>query len=146
MEDNSSAVAIHVYFLFFSVYDDLKSKCSTYFKGLREITICSLEDFYDWLSIGQNELQSSVTKNNLRSSRFHTIFIFSIYKQKHTADEEVIEAGKLQFVDLAGSESGSRINATDVSKKDDVNINKSIFAFENVIKALAHNQPDVPYR
>lgn len=57
-----------------------------------------------------------------------------------------LQLGVLTLVDLAGSESVGRSGARDERAKEAGNINKSLLTFSRVIKALAKNEPHIPYR
>merc|ERR1719274_99176 len=59
-------------------------------------------------------------------------------------EDEVI--GRVHFVDLAGSERTKVSGAEGQRMKEAQNINKSLAALGDVLRALAKNQRHVPYR
>lgn len=76
---------------------------------------------------------------NAESSRSHSIF--TVYIETAIDDpsnpkKQKIKAGKLNLVDLAGSERQSKTQATGVRLDEAKNINLSLSALGNVIKAL----------
>ena len=64
----------------------------------------SRKDVMQALTIGHNNRSCGETKMNARSSRSHCIFTIFVEKQEKKGPEEVVTVGKLNMVDLAGSE------------------------------------------
>ena len=71
---------------------------------------------------------------NARSSRSHSIFIWTVFQKDTKTDASKI--GKLYWIDLAGSEKTLKTNATGQTLEEAKMINKSLSALGNVINAL----------
>ncbi|CAM9826211.1 unnamed protein product [Choristocarpus tenellus] len=85
---------------------------------------------------------------NATSSRSHAILTLNI-KQRDIGDEGGIMAvqSKISLIDLAGSERAKSTGAEGDRLKEGANINKSLSALGNVIKALTSSGGGhVPYR
>ena len=82
---------------------------------------------------------------NKSSSRSHSILI--IYSELKTKTENgyTIKSGKLNLIDLAGSENNKKTGNQGIRMTESTNINKSLLALGKVINALVKNQR-VPYR
>ena len=81
---------------------------------------------------------------NAKSSRSHSLFIVTIFQRNSITDST--KAGKLYFVDLAGSEKISKTGVEGQLLEDAKNINKSLMMLGMVINSLTENKPYVPYR
>lgn len=82
-------------------------------------------------------------------SRSHCIFTIAIQLKEITSSgEELTRNGKLNFVDLAGSENMARAGTgNNISRrKEGQAINLSLFTLGRVITALSGNAPHIPYR
>jgi kinesin family member 2/24 len=93
------------------------------------------------IAYGMGERTISTTSSNVDSSRSHAILqiLFKDPFQK--------VCGRLAFIDLAGSERAS--DAIDQSKQtrmDGAEINKSLLALKECIRALDHDQKHLPFR
>jgi len=64
--------------------------------------VSSEEDIADLIRQGETSRSVASTKMNARSSRSHSLFIITV-EQKNLADDS-IKIGKLNLIDLAGSE------------------------------------------
>ena len=83
------------------------------------------------------------TKCNEYSSRSHTIVVLNIL-QKFEDDTE--KKGKLNFIDLAGSEKVSKTEVYGESFEELKKINLSLTVLGNVIQALTTRADYIPYR
>jgi kinesin family protein 11 len=129
------------------VYDDPDNKGSTCIKGLCEVTVHNTNEVYNLLNMGTAERQTAATNLNRLSSRSHTIFTILVRTRELTIDgEEIIKSGKLNLIDLAGSENIGKSGATDMRAREAGTINKSLLTLGKVIKALASKMQHVPYR
>jgi kinesin family protein 5 len=82
---------------------------------------------------------------NERSSRSHSIFILTIFQRNTKSDST--KAGKLYFIDLAGSEKVAKTMATGSVLEEAKNINKSLMCLGMVINALTEGKSThIPYR
>uniref|UniRef100_A0A1B0CM91 Kinesin-like protein n=1 Tax=Lutzomyia longipalpis TaxID=7200 RepID=A0A1B0CM91_LUTLO len=84
------------------------------------------------------------TNMNEHSSRSHAIFLIKI--EMCELDSNTVKVGKLNLIDLAGSERQSKTGATAERLKEASKINRALSSLGNVISALAENSPHIPYR
>ena len=87
------------------------------------------------------------TNMNATSSRSHAIFTITIERVDKGADnKDAFRVGKLNLVDLVGSERQGKTGAEGVRLKEATKINLSLTALGNVISALVDGSKHVPYR
>uniref|UniRef100_A0A061S1E0 Kinesin-like protein n=3 Tax=Tetraselmis sp. GSL018 TaxID=582737 RepID=A0A061S1E0_9CHLO len=116
-----------------------------YIDGAQEHIVSSDAHLLSVLESGSKIRHVSATGMNLESSRSHAIFMVTISK-KNTKDLS-IKTGKLFLVDLAGSEMVCKTGARGEQLEEAKNINKSLSALGNVIKALTDGKSSyIPYR
>ncbi|XP_044740972.1 kinesin-like protein Klp68D [Chrysoperla carnea] len=111
---------------------------------LHTITCKSAEDMLYVMNMGNKNRTVGCTNMNEHSSRSHAIFCVTI-EMCNTADD-TFKVGKLNLIDLAGSERQSKTGATAERLKEASKINRALSALGNVISALAENSPHIPYR
>lgn len=83
------------------------------------------------------------TKQNLTSSRSHCIIVVKIDSTLHNGTQQ---SSTLTFGDLAGSEKISKTGAKNQRLREAKKIVQSLFALKKTIRALANNEPFVPYQ
>ena len=83
------------------------------------------------------------TKQNLTSSRSHCIIVVKIDCNRTNGTQQ---SSVLTFGDLAGSEKISKTGAKNQRLREAKKIVQSLFALKKTIRALASNQPFVPYQ
>jgi kinesin family protein C1 len=121
------------------------------------ITITSKGHIFELLETARQNRAVASTENNLRSSRSHCIFRFRV-----VCSDTMQQIGALNIIDLAGSErlsetmdyidlnSSSSIQQMHQQKKqrksETVNINKSLSALSQVIKAMCTGQSFIDFR
>ena len=116
-----------------------------YIEGATEVVVKRDGELKKVLSRGSHKRHVSATGMNEESSRSHAICMISV-AQKDRMDLTV-KTGKLFLVDLAGSEMVSKTGATDQRLEEAKQINKSLSALGNVIKALTDGKSSyIPYR
>ena len=102
---------------------------------------CStVEDIMNTLGKGMLLRASGTTGANAESSRSHAIMTMSLmhYNKLYS---------KMSFIDLAGSERGAdTINTDKQTKMDGAEINKSLLALKECIRALDLNKNHTPFR
>jgi len=116
-----------------------------YVDGATEVVVNSDREMAKLMDQGAKARQVGSTGMNEQSSRSHAIFMLTV-SQKHRKDL-TMKTGKLFLVDLAGSEQVGKTGAKDQRLEEAKQINKSLSALGNVIKALTDSKMNyVPYR
>lgn len=112
--------------------------------GLSPLRVCEdFESALQTLFLGETNRQIAETYANDVSSRSHVIFTLHIYGRNIQTAE--IRESKLNFVDLAGSESVEQIEKEkQITEAKFINI--SLYYLHRVIYALQTKQDFVPYR
>lgn len=95
------------------------------------------------ISNGLQSRTSGVTGANADSSRSHAI----LQLQLKNARDQQKEYGKMSFIDLAGSERGAdTIDQNKQTRLDGAEINKSLLALKECIRALDLEKKHTPFR
>ncbi|KAJ3053818.1 Kinesin-like protein kif24, partial [Rhizophlyctis rosea] len=111
--------------------------------GLQEYEVNSVEHLMRIFEFGNTARSTGATGANADSSRSHAIFQIVL---KHNAGKKKIQ-GKLSFIDLAGSERGAdRGDADKQTRMEGAEINKSLLALKECIRALDQNSDHKPFR
>ena len=109
--------------------------------GLVEKHTKNIEELLDIIDFGLNSRTVGITGANLDSSRSHGILQISI----KTKDKEPYS--KISFIDLAGSERAvDTIDTNKRTKIDGAEINKSLLALKECIRALDLEKRHKPFR
>ena len=109
--------------------------------GLVEKHTKNIEELLDIIDYGLNSRTVGITGANLDSSRSHGILQIVI----KTKDKEVYS--KISFIDLAGSERAvDTIDTNKRTKIDGAEINKSLLALKECIRALDLEKRHKPFR
>ena len=109
--------------------------------GLLEKQTKNIEELLDIIDFGLNSRTVGITGANLDSSRSHAILQINI----KTKEKEIYS--KVSFIDLAGSERA--VDTIDTNKKtkiDGAEINKSLLALKECIRALDLEKRHKPFR
>ena len=94
----------------------------------------------DALRVGQEARSTAATGANMDSSRSHAVLQIQLRRRDKVT-------GKLSFIDLAGSERASDVNDNDrQTRLEGAEINKSLLALKECIRALDQNSKHVPFR
>ncbi|XP_037957841.1 kinesin-like protein Klp68D [Teleopsis dalmanni] len=115
-----------------------------YVPNLHAINCKSVEDMINVMQLGNKNRTVGFTNMNEHSSRSHAIFMIRI--EMCDIETNTIKVGKLNLIDLAGSERQSKTGASAERLKEASKINLALSSLGNVISALAENSPHVPYR
>ena len=132
-------------------------------KNLHEIKVTTFSEVMQYLATGTERRTTASTHMNEVSSRSHAVFCVTIEQhpkpkervESHdtSTDDGVVIVSKVTFVDLAGSESLKRTQATGTRMAEGININKGLLVLGKVINALGDEeilrsgkQVHVPYR
>eukprot|EP00043_Microstomoeca_roanoka_P006045 m.59669 g.59669 ORF g.59669 m.59669 type:complete len:909 (-) comp13241_c2_seq1:191-2917(-) len=117
-----------------------------YVDGLSTHPVSNAEEVRSYFLQAQKLRSTSSTDMNERSSRSHALLI--VYVTGTNLSTGVQTKGKLNLIDLAGSERVAKSGAIDDAErfKEATNINKSLLCLGDVIHALGSKQKHVPYR
>uniref|UniRef100_A0A1I8PAF6 Kinesin-like protein n=1 Tax=Stomoxys calcitrans TaxID=35570 RepID=A0A1I8PAF6_STOCA len=121
-----------------------ESGSGVYVPNLHSVTCKSVDDMMNVMKLGNKNRTVGFTNMNEHSSRSHSIFIIKI--EMCDIETNTIKVGKLNLIDLAGSERQSKTGASAERLKEASKINLALSSLGNVISALAENSPHVPYR
>lgn len=108
---------------------------------IREQPLNSVEDVLSLIQYGMNIRTSGATSANQHSSRSHAVFQIILRNKLKK------EHGKISLIDLAGSERGKDTNSADrITRMEGAEINKSLLALKECIRALGRRDAHVPFR
>uniref|UniRef100_A0A2N9FXI5 Kinesin-like protein n=1 Tax=Fagus sylvatica TaxID=28930 RepID=A0A2N9FXI5_FAGSY len=116
--------------------------------GLQEYRVSHVETIKEFIEKGNATRSTGTTGANEESSRSHAILQLCI---KRSADGTELKparlVGKLSFIDLAGSERGADTTDNDKqTRMEGAEINKSLLALKECIRALDNDQGHIPFR
>ena len=110
--------------------------------GLSEKQVSSVHELMEIISFGLSVRTTGVTGANVDSSRSHAILQVTLREQ---SKERTI--GKISFIDLAGSERGAdTLDQDRQTRMDGAEINKSLLALKECIRALDQDKKHTPFR
>jgi kinesin family member 2/24 len=114
--------------------------------GLREVVVNSTDAVKGLIDEANRNRSVGSTAANSDSSRSHSIMQFALKRgSSDPADGRLI--GKISFIDLAGSERGADTYDNDrQTRLEGAEINKSLLALKECIRALDGNALHVPFR
>ncbi|RVE68235.1 hypothetical protein OJAV_G00090370 [Oryzias javanicus] len=108
--------------------------------GLQEKEVKGTEDVLKLIEVGNSCRTSGQTSANAHSSRSHAVFQI-ILRRKGKMH------GKFSLIDLAGNERGADTSSADrQTRLEGAEINKSLLALKECIRALGRNKPHTPFR
>ncbi|CAH2296268.1 kinesin KIF2A isoform X1 [Pelobates cultripes] len=108
--------------------------------GLQEREVKCVEDVLKLIEIGNSCRTSGQTSANAHSSRSHAVFQIILRKKGKLH-------GKFSLIDLAGNERGADTSSADrQTRLEGAEINKSLLALKECIRALGRNKPHTPFR
>ena len=109
--------------------------------GLSENNVNSLNELMNIINFGLKQRTVGKTGANSDSSRSHGIIQIRIINTNNK------EHGKITFIDLAGSEREvDKININKKTRLDGAEINKSLLALKECIRALDQEKSHTPFR
>ncbi|KAE8696082.1 Kinesin-like protein KIF2C [Hibiscus syriacus] len=116
--------------------------------GLQEYIVSDVETIKELIEKGNATRSTGTTGANEESSRSHAILQLAI---KRSVDGNGSKpprlVGKLSFIDLAGSERGADTTDNDKqTRMEGAEINKSLLALKECIRALDNDQGHIPFR
>jgi hypothetical protein len=109
--------------------------------NLKQFPALSYDEMMQVLCFGNQERTTGKTSANETSSRSHAILNLSLFENKQVF-------GKLNFIDLAGSERASDrgYNSKKTRMMEGAEINKSLLALKECIRALTQDNKFPPFR
>ncbi|KAL4630087.1 kinesin-like protein KIF2A isoform X7 [Arapaima gigas] len=108
--------------------------------GLQEHEVRSTEDVLRLIKVGNGYRMSGQTSANAHSSRSHAVFQVILRRKGNLY-------GKFSLVDLAGNERGAdTVSSNRQTRLEGAEINKSLLALKECIRALGRNKPHTPFR
>jgi kinesin family protein 2/24 len=111
-------------------------------QGIEEKIITNVDELMSVIAYGLSVRTTGVTGANLDSSRSHAVLQISL-KLSHT--NKVFS--KMSFIDLAGSERGAdTIEQDKKTRIDGAEINKSLLALKECIRAIDLDKKHTPFR
>ncbi|XP_017077550.2 kinesin-like protein Klp59C [Drosophila eugracilis] len=110
--------------------------------GLTEMPVTKVEDVLRLIEQGSKERISGQTSANAKSSRSHAVFQIALHMP-----DTFGPYGKCSFVDLAGNERGADTQSADRQTRiEGAEINKSLLALKECIRALSFQSSHLPFR
>ena len=110
--------------------------------GLQERPVESVDDVLKLIQMGNNIRTSGVTAANSHSSRSHAVFQIILKKRMNKKLH-----GKFSLIDLAGNERGVDTNSANrQTRMEGAEINKSLLALKECIRALGRKGAHRPFR
>ncbi|KAF7728504.1 hypothetical protein EC973_006057 [Apophysomyces ossiformis] len=119
--------------------------------NLTEYNLYSLQDFHKIFSIASRNRSTATTKLNATSSRSHAILSFNVAatvddQYSSSGDSKNTISGKINLIDLAGSEDNRRSGNNKERMDESSAINKSLFVLGQVVEALNCGSSRIPFR
>ncbi|KAH7676648.1 Plus-end-directed kinesin ATPase protein [Dioscorea alata] len=125
--------------------------------GLQEFEVSDVQIVKEFIEKGNAARSTGSTGANEESSRSHAILQLAIKKhrevketKRHNENTESRDGkvvGKISFIDLAGSERGADTTDNDRQTRiEGAEINKSLLALKECIRALDNDQIHIPFR
>lgn len=123
------------------------SKGKVCYPGLTEHSVHVPEHVMHLIEEGSKSRSTGTTSRNADSSRSHAVLQIKLVK--NTGRKKNVEHGRFSFIDLAGSERGADTsNASKATRLEGAEINQSLLALKEVIRALATggSMTHIPFR
>jgi kinesin family protein 2/24 len=116
--------------------------------GLQEYRVSNVETIRELIDKGNATRTTGSTGANEESSRSHAILQLAIKRSVDGSESKPPRpVGKLSFIDLAGSERGADTTDNDKqTRMEGAEINKSLLALKECIRALDNDQGHIPFR
>ncbi|XVE98181.1 hypothetical protein REPUB_Repub03eG0083700 [Reevesia pubescens] len=116
--------------------------------GLQEYKVLDVQTIKELIERGNATRSTGTTGANEESSRSHAILQLAIKRSADGSETKPARVvGKLSFIDLAGSERGADTTDNDKQTRiEGAEINKSLLALKECIRALDNDQGHIPFR
>uniref|UniRef100_A0A0A9WBQ3 Kinesin-like protein n=1 Tax=Lygus hesperus TaxID=30085 RepID=A0A0A9WBQ3_LYGHE len=109
--------------------------------GLTERVVSSVGEVLTLIASGNAARTSGQTSANSNSSRSHAVFQLTLRNASHRVH------GKFSLIDLAGNERGADTMSADrLTRMEGAEINKSLLALKECIRALGRKGAHLPFR
>eukprot|EP00455_Lapot_gusevi_P027418 TRINITY_DN2902_c0_g4_i1.p1 TRINITY_DN2902_c0_g4~~TRINITY_DN2902_c0_g4_i1.p1 ORF type:complete len:329 (+),score=88.36 TRINITY_DN2902_c0_g4_i1:466-1452(+) len=115
-----------------------------YVSDLSEHTVQEQSDVIALLEVALGNRAMAATALTQQSSRSHCVFMVRV--EGFNSRLGIKYVGKLQLIDLAGSERVAKSEVVGTAMQEAQNINKSLSMLGDVIQALQNKQKHVPFR
>ncbi|XP_064553937.1 kinesin-like protein Klp59C isoform X2 [Drosophila montana] len=110
--------------------------------GLTKMPVTKVEEVLGIIEQGNRERTSGQTSVNIKSSRSHAVFQMGLLMP-----DQWEPCGKCSFVDLAGNERGADTQSANLqTRREGAEINKSLLALKECIRALSRHSSHLPFR
>ncbi|CAK8681302.1 kinesin-like protein KIF2A isoform X3 [Clavelina lepadiformis] len=111
--------------------------------GLQERRVSTLDEVLQLIAEGTRCRTSGVTSANQHSSRSHAVFQLIL---RRSGPRQMLH-GKFSLIDLAGNERGADTTSADrQTRVEGSEINKSLLALKECIRAMSQNKQHLPFR
>ncbi|VDK47792.1 unnamed protein product [Anisakis simplex] len=117
--------------------------------GLQEVIVNNEQDVLDIIQKGTDIRTAGTTSANQNSSRSHAVFQIILRKKppRNARSSPGRLWGKFSLIDLAGNERGvDTISSDRQTRMEGAEINKSLLALKECIRAMGRNSSHVPFR
>ncbi|MCL4131360.1 UNVERIFIED_CONTAM: hypothetical protein GTU68_061454 [Idotea baltica] len=118
--------------------------------GLQERACQGVEDVLSLIMLGSQVRTSGQTAANNQSSRSHAVFqiiLRNMDKIERQGDRQYKLHGKFSLIDLAGNERGADTSSANrQTRMEGAEINKSLLALKECIRALGRRGAHLPFR
>ncbi|XP_061370541.1 kinesin-like protein KIN-13A [Gastrolobium bilobum] len=125
--------------------------------GLQEFEVSDVQIVKEFIEKGSSARSTGSTGANEESSRSHAILQLAVKKHSEVKESKRNKdgnearsgkvVGKISFIDLAGSERGADTTDNDRQTRiEGAEINKSLLALKECIRALDNDQIHIPFR
>ncbi|KAM1173569.1 hypothetical protein FF1_026248 [Malus domestica] len=116
--------------------------------GLQEHRVSNVDTVREFIEKGNSTRSTGTTGANEESSRSHAILQLCVKRLADGTETKPARlVGKLSFIDLAGSERGADTTDNDKqTRMEGAEINKSLLALKECIRALDSDQGHIPFR
>ncbi|GJV73199.1 kinesin-like protein KIN-13B [Tanacetum coccineum] len=116
--------------------------------GLQEYNVSNVQTIKELIERGNATRSTGTTGANEESSRSHAILQLAVKRLVDGNESKPPRlVGKLSFIDLAGSERGADTTDNDKqTRMEGAEINKSLLALKECIRALDNDQGHIPFR
>uniref|UniRef100_F1KUF2 Kinesin-like protein n=1 Tax=Ascaris suum TaxID=6253 RepID=F1KUF2_ASCSU len=114
--------------------------------GLQEVLVNNEQEVLDIIKKGTDIRTAGTTSANQNSSRSHAVFQIILRKKLAKSGQGRLW-GKFSLIDLAGNERGvDTVSSDRQTRLEGAEINKSLLALKECIRAMGRNSSHVPFR